>query len=488
LGQSESQPVGSEALLALTQAKGSDAVKLAKRLPADQIGGVPTASLLSSKPQWVPIEAPEVASVLFTRHREAVFEAIKAIPDLKEKMKGQGARDEVFAEAARLGQRCPSTVEAFVDPETNRVIIRERLGDPLPDGVQLQFDETRSAQLAGKLPVEGSDPVAISKLRDMLTTSLPTDAIEILSRSNTAFVLNSTESHGPSEHAKKLIGHDAAQRLADCGGDDSFGAYVPILNQLSVDTFRPEMNGEPQFRTVVTHEAMHAVDAALGKEGKFWSETGDWKAIYNRTLEHSEQDDGSLAFPNAYSRLSAHEFFAECATMYLGHHIESAASVDIVTTRDDLRRTNPDAYAFMERFFAETLPAANKREAAVTPGYSVAAARDRAQEAKQASDTSPSFANHWRTGLLELTVAQLTGDQADFEAAKEAAAKARQSLRGAGIVKEFLGLLSKHRHVAQLDQAIQAGLDRCEQATRDRKKAEFAPRKGASHSPVRSQR
>ena len=65
----------------------------------------------------------------------------------------------------------------------------------------------------------------------------------------------------------------------------------------------------PHWPTLATHELMHAIDWAMGTEGRQFSDGREWRELFEAT---QRQPDARRAFPTDRSRVDPNEFFAEC--------------------------------------------------------------------------------------------------------------------------------------------------------------------------------
>jgi hypothetical protein len=154
-----------------------------------------------------------------------------------------------------------------------------------------------------------------------------------------------------------MLGEKAAQGYTALGSEWKPGDYKDRFGELRV-TFDP-INSQEVTNTVARHELAHALDHVLGQQGKYLSSEPEFRAIYDETRAATDSGKGAPAFPTDYAATDPQELFAESAAIFLGTHtLREQGNVETVTTREDLRRTNPKLYSFMEKVFAERVPEA----------------------------------------------------------------------------------------------------------------------------------
>ncbi len=268
--------------------------------------------------------------------------------------------DPLLSDYLRLG-RGPERFEAHFDWKHGRLTLSESLDPPI-------FQATPEKQALARRLSEGMfppgiDPEQREAILAVFATHVPPEVLALVARNGTTIEIVDgasaprcyQEALGPS--AEWI--HRFAEKLPISPPAGKFDALVGCI------LLRAAVGGvKPSAQTRAVHELMHALDLVLGSHGRMFSEEPEWQSFYQDAQESSGGRFDRRAFPTQRSMADPAEFFAECATIFLGRHVEATGTlpeagnmatptvVDLVT-REDLRRGNPQVHARMERLFSE---------------------------------------------------------------------------------------------------------------------------------------
>lgn len=410
-----------------------------------QIDVLPLNETFEQTPKtWVRMPqslAREVWSKALAKERRAIGGSSIAAKDsrarfdhLRRKQDESGARSEKWARFARLKETTLACAkgfrfEAFIDRATSRVVLRERTSRP-PRGVADKIAPDAAAPIIQKMISESTDPVAGRQIVKGLAHAVPLDALELVARAGTTIrVMGSRSEVGtPSQKQRAMYGDAWCGIEQLCRRDDADGFFDSTADCIEIG----RTNFEPSFgwrKSCAAHELMHALDKALGHDGRLLSETKEWCALFDVTKQETRAGAGSHFFPTRYAATNPAEFFAECATIFLTTKVISHESFDEVTTREVLRRANPDVYRFIKMVFEQRVPAAlaapdrspTKMERAESDLGTDWRAREDA--GKEPSDLIVLLRNLFRLAVL-------SGDRRVMLDASELAGRARAKLDG----------------------------------------------------------
>ncbi|WLT30956.1 hypothetical protein [Geothrix sp. PMB-07] len=124
------------------------------------------------------------------------------------------------------------------------------------------------------------------------------------------------------------------ERVRGTGGDDVTSFGEENLLNLANDRY--------DDMSVGLHEFAHTIDATLARMDPRWQK--DLEALYRRAVSQG-------LFRNTYAGSSATEYWAELVTMYFDCERGNNWNHGPVTTREGLKRYQPEAYAFVHRVF-----------------------------------------------------------------------------------------------------------------------------------------
>ncbi len=232
-----------------------------------------------------------------------------------------------------------------------------KAGGATPLGLSGPDDAATRLQYAQRMILGGTVPPA-SHMEVVAATAevIPRDVWRALDAAGVRIHL----ANNPSEVARwqppgrqKELGYAAA--FLETYGQKPARGFFFVNSAACVASLRP--NGETVL--TVTHEAMHALDFALAKDGVPLSDQPEWKAIYRGAMEASWSSKGERGFVTHPQRNNnAQECFAECAAVFLSkRYLDDAPDGHPIRTREDLRQRNPEAFEFLRRLFEEALPA-----------------------------------------------------------------------------------------------------------------------------------
>ena len=277
-----------------------------------------------------------------------------------------GKPDEEVRLLLRLNKNGDERMQAFVDTETGKVVLREK-SHPLPPGVDKKIDDKRGGAFAKAMLGDVEHKPTADEAVDTLARSFPTDALKLLAKSGLRIhVLDPGKNpDNVSSTEASAIGAGNAKRYVNKKGHDEGGSYAERFGIVKLHC--SDSLSQTHRATAARHEMAHALDHALGKDGMYLSDDPAFAKIFEQTEKATAAGAGKPAFPTAYSAADRQEFFAECAAMFLGDHVLPSGAAEVVTTREDLRRTNPDAYQFMKQVFEERVPTTLKSGAVQTP-------------------------------------------------------------------------------------------------------------------------
>ncbi len=357
---------GTSALAALRQA-------LAGTLPADRLETLANAvdpAHLEVLPLDVRLEdvAPDaqalpaaLAKLLVERKRRAVaMDLLGVLPEAKDfgsRLQARNARvmdrDDGLALLYRLNLGAQD-FQVFIDESRGRLVIREPPPEPLHELTQT-VDRARNEELLAGMLGGTASVRTRGEVAQRVAAVMPTKALELLQQLDLSvwLVANAEELNQVTPKYAQLFGPALTRHqqdfLAQQNGKN-LGLYFPVSRETVITAgtgFPP-----PGVATTVAHELAHALDYLFGDEGKPFSGSAAWVALFNKT----EEMQGSLQFPTRYSSTHPREFFAECSAMFLDRFVAQGPTADVVLSRQHLRSVNPEAYALMEELFLRRLP------------------------------------------------------------------------------------------------------------------------------------
>jgi hypothetical protein len=127
------------------------------------------------------------------------------------------------------------------------------------------------------------------------------------------------------------------ERVRGTGGDDVTSFGEENLLNLAGDRY--------DDMSVGLHEFAHTIDATLTRMDPAWRKGLD--ALYKRAVDQG-------LFRNVYAGSSATEYWAELVTMYFDCERPNNWNHGPIITREELRRYQPEAYAFVKATFRLT--------------------------------------------------------------------------------------------------------------------------------------
>lgn len=271
----------------------------------------------------------------------------------------RSAFDPLLSDYLRLG-RGPERFEAHLDWKHAKLTLSESLDPPIFQATPENRLLARS--LSEKMFPPGIDPDQREAVLAVFATTVPPEVLALVARNGTVIeIVDGTapkvyrEALGPS--AEWI--HHFAESLPVSPPAGKFDALIGCI------LLRAAVGGvQPSAQTRAIHELMHALDLVMGRDGRMFSESPEWQALYRDALLRSGGRFDRKAFPTQRSMADPAEFFAECATIYLGRHVEATGTlpeagnmeiamvVDLVT-REDLRKGNPDVHDRLTQLFSE---------------------------------------------------------------------------------------------------------------------------------------
>ncbi len=251
--------------------------------------------------------------------------------------------DREIGEYLRLA-RGPSRFEGSWDPHTGKVHLSER---PVPAVDVSASGVTGRRELERIFPKSGLDPRQRSAILEAWRQQLPAPVRELLEPTGTQVeVVDGTE---PPASFREIFGPLAETIHARHWVEGASGLYNAHLGRVLLHA----SNATPAFlATRATHELMHAVDWTMGSGGKQYSSSAEWQWMFDLTKNHPQAE---RLFPTICSQKDPSEFFAECATVFLGTHVTHYGDV---VTRDDLRENHPQLHDLLAEIFQERIPRA----------------------------------------------------------------------------------------------------------------------------------
>jgi hypothetical protein len=317
----------------------------------------PPDAVFEPAPDTQPLNPRDTAQAWGVVLRRAVFResAIELTDWAKAKLGLQGllgskrdpARDaEALASLGRL-LRGPAGFDAFCDPGTGQVSLREKV-IPLPSSVQAPAPDRTRPVLESFVASQLNAPEMTDAV-GMMARVLPPDAVRLLQLSGLKMDL--TREVEPRNREERRFGPYLSGRPLPSSPDSPLGSFSFVARSINVNLDKTHL---PAVRYgTFLHEVAHALDWALGGV-EAWSTTDpEWLAAFEASKPDLDAGTPS-AFPTWHSSLSPEEFFAECSAIFLAGQVEQHGQV---TTRADLQRINPRAYALMEKVFADLIPA-----------------------------------------------------------------------------------------------------------------------------------
>jgi hypothetical protein len=272
----------------------------------------------------------------------------------------QSTFDPLLSDYLRLG-RGPDRFEAYFDWKRGRLTLSESVDPPI---FRTSDENQRLArQLCEPMFPPGLDPEQREAVLSVFASHVPPEVLALVARNGTVIEifdgLDAPRCYlgklGPASHWI----HSFAESLSSSPPAGKFDALVGCI------LLRAAVGGvQPSAQTRAVHELMHALDLALGRDGRMFSEGPEWLMFYRDALMRSGGQFDRRYFPTQRSMADPSEFFAECATIFLGRHVEATGTlprkgnmaaptvVDLVT-REDLRRGNPEVHARLTRLFSD---------------------------------------------------------------------------------------------------------------------------------------
>lgn len=329
-------------------------------------------------------------------------------------------RSDAYAAYKRL-ETSASRMEAFLDPAEGRVLLRERVM-PAPPELTSRVDARAGFEILSRM-MQGSASAAVKRsFAAALAAAVPLRALQLLERTGLRYWI--TEGMAEVSHASPTFVTrygPAAAAYEEHGGAVHQGQFDSSVNEIHASS---QGHGLPRARvSVLLHETMHALDFALGNDGRGLSASAPWDDIFIRTRnDHALKRKDGLAFPSDRAQADAAEFFAESGAMFLSAHLVSYRSADEARTRADLAENNAPAFAFMERLFTTALDELDFDAADWTPNSP-------APEFMRLAKANRDIPNDRKGGAAWFLAAKYSFQAASLFAAEGSIAPARTQLR-----------------------------------------------------------
>lgn len=485
---SASQPSASlnlDELLTLTaSAPGVSLLDIARRVPARQIRLVDSNDIdLPIDANALRVSSPEAIEAIMATRKDHLLEvalglvgrvqakgrpfavrfglASVRMPKVLTLLAGMYVfhrRSEPMAAHGRIAERVGTTMDAFVDRGTSEVILREA-NTPLPESVASRRRPEHSRAVLKDVSFETPNDATRSEVIAIYADCVPSEALDILTRGDLSFYVPADRKaflRVSSAKDLELVGPGLAKRFRK---RELAGEFAPLTAEVALSPGRPVA---AMFRTAAIHELMHALDLALGSDGEAFSESGEWLELYEETLKECRSKNGTLGFPNAYSRTDPKEFFAECLTMFLVGNVNGYGAQEVVTTREDLRRVNPRAYALAEKFFREVVPEARRVGKRITLEQRIWYARESIAALRRSVEEKESFKHLMQLAFGLLQLARLAKDTAAFDELRRVVDRMGDRLEGWTLGSEFIGIIDKIRVVCEFEDELTRGVERRE--------------------------
>ncbi len=296
------------------------------------------------------------------------------------------------------------TMQAYIDPATRRVVLREATV-PLPTHVARQIDPAASRAILANLPIAGT-PDQKTEVIDELATSYPVDANRVIAESGFRFRLAMTRAEKREDLTpglREVYGSAIAARHFSAAASDWGGLVHAEVSDVMLAWYAMPA----QRRTYLRHEVAHVLDAALG----MISTKLEWMAIFDKTRDAVARGNPSLRFPDHHASTNPGEFFAVSVSAYLQQNVTGIPASPAITTRGDLLRMNPDAYAFVEKLFAGELAGARARPAREAAIGNMRSLMPAITDKSSAQDLNSA-------AVYQVGIARLSGQATDREALK----------------------------------------------------------------------
>lgn len=231
-------------------------------------------------------------------------------------------------------------MEGVIDPKTGVVQLGERPSEPLPEGTA---SRERLEQLFPDL-LGGPDSRQWDVILQAWEKHLPQSTCELLLR--TGMRLEMIDEGWVPSLLRETLGAAAQEIYSDLRPEGAGAFYVPSMGF----AFLSPSAATPAFlATRATHEVMHAVDWAMGEDGRPFSEGEEWRRIFDETRVNPRAE---RMFPTLLSQKNPSELFAESATVFLGLHVTHQGDV---VTRQDLQENHPRLHALLEELFTRRI-------------------------------------------------------------------------------------------------------------------------------------